>query len=93
MPTLEVAARMVEQTPGITRLMDRLEAKGLVRRERCPVDRRQHLCWVTPAGVELLARLEGPTEAVAAETLRNVPATQRATIMRALDAIRDSGGA
>src|SRR5262245_1756339 len=29
-PTLEVADRMVEQTPGITRLLDRLEAKGLV---------------------------------------------------------------
>ena len=27
-PTLEVAARMIEQTPGITRLLDRLEAKG-----------------------------------------------------------------
>jgi DNA-binding MarR family transcriptional regulator len=35
LPTLEVAARMVEQTPGITRLLDRLEVKGLVRRQRC----------------------------------------------------------
>ena len=43
LPTLEVAERMIEQTPGVTRLLDRLEAKELVRRQRCPKDRRQHL--------------------------------------------------
>src|ERR687897_938950 len=34
LPTLDIADRMIEQAPGITRLIDRLEAKGLVRRER-----------------------------------------------------------
>ena len=38
-PTLEVGARMVEQTPGITRLLDRLEAKQLVRRQ---AEQREH---------------------------------------------------
>ncbi len=32
LPTLEIAERMIEQAPGITRLLDRLEAKGLVVR-------------------------------------------------------------
>src|ERR1700752_2165546 len=59
-PTLEVAQRMVEQTPGITRLLDRLQAKGLVKRQRCPKDRRQHLCWITPKGATLLEKLDGP---------------------------------
>src|ERR1035437_4343698 len=45
LPTLEVGARMVEQTPGVTRLLDRLEAKDLVRRQRCPNDRPPHLSW------------------------------------------------
>ena len=40
LPTLEIAARMIEQAPGITRLLDRLERKGLIRRQRCPEDRR-----------------------------------------------------
>src|SRR3954466_7364516 len=35
LPTLDIAERMIEQTPGITRLMDRLEAKKLVVRKRC----------------------------------------------------------
>ena len=35
LPTLEIGERMIEQAPGVTRLLDRLEAKGLVRRQRC----------------------------------------------------------
>ncbi len=33
LPTLEIAERMIERAPGITRLIDRLETKGLVSRE------------------------------------------------------------
>ena len=50
-PTLDIADRMIEKTPGITRLLDKLEAKHLVRRRRCPEDRRQVLCWITDAGL------------------------------------------
>jgi DNA-binding MarR family transcriptional regulator len=56
-PTLEVAARMIEETPGVTRLLDRLEAKAYIRRQRCPRDRRQHLCWLSGEGARLLERL------------------------------------
>ena len=34
LPTLDIAEKMIEQAPGITRLLDRLEKKKLVRRER-----------------------------------------------------------
>ena len=60
LPTLEVGARMMEQTPGVTRLLDRLEAKGLVRRQRCPKDRRQHLCWITAEGQRPARQLDQP---------------------------------
>src|ERR1700751_4329619 len=59
-PTLDIAERMIEKTPGITRLLDKLEAKHLVRRRRCPEDRRQVLCWITEAGLNLLADLDKP---------------------------------
>ena len=49
---------MIEQTPGVTRLLDRLEAKELVRRQRCPKDRRQHLCWITAKGLALLEKID-----------------------------------
>jgi DNA-binding MarR family transcriptional regulator len=58
LPTLDIAERMVERAPGITRLIDRLESKGLVKRERCAEGRRQVLCWINPAGLQLLQGLE-----------------------------------
>lgn len=62
LPTLEVAERMTEQTPGITRLVDRLEAKGLVLRRRVDRDRRQVLCCLTPRGAELLEKMDRPMD-------------------------------
>src|SRR5687767_11352943 len=59
LPTLEIAERMVEQTPGITRLIDRLEAKRLVSRKRCLTDRRQVFCLISEHGLDLLSRLDG----------------------------------
>jgi DNA-binding MarR family transcriptional regulator len=58
LPTLVVGERMVQQTPGITRLIDRLEAKGLVRRERCSRDRRVVYCAITEAGLDVLQRAD-----------------------------------
>jgi DNA-binding MarR family transcriptional regulator len=62
LPTLEIADRMVEQTPGITRLIDRLEAKRLVSRERCTTDRRQVFCRISPEGLALLLSLDLPLQ-------------------------------
>jgi DNA-binding MarR family transcriptional regulator len=58
LPTLEIGARLIEKSPGVTRLLDRLETKGLVRRERCAEDRRQVLCRITDKGLSLLNTLE-----------------------------------
>ena len=58
--TLEIADRVLEQTPGITRLLDRLKAKGLVVRWRHERDRRQVLCAITEAGLALLSTLDEP---------------------------------
>jgi DNA-binding MarR family transcriptional regulator len=87
-PTLDVAERMVEQAPGITRLMDRLEAKGLVRRERCAEDRRQVLCWATPRGLELLATLDEPVDAAGQRAMAPLSEAEKRELIRLLAAIR-----
>jgi DNA-binding MarR family transcriptional regulator len=87
-PTLEVAQRMVEQTPGITRLLDRLEAKGLVKRQRCPQDRRQHLCWITPKSAALLEKLDGPMVQCGEHLMKGLKQAERTALIRLLDTLR-----
>ncbi len=62
LPTLTIAERMIERTPGITRMIDRLEAKELVRRESCPEDRRCVYCRITEKGLNLLELLDAPVD-------------------------------
>jgi DNA-binding MarR family transcriptional regulator len=64
LPTLSVAERMIERTPGVTRLIDRMERKGWVRRQRCTEDRRRVWCRITDDGLELLARLDEPIDEI-----------------------------
>lgn len=58
LPTLAVRDRLIEEAPGITRLVDKLEAAGHVTRERSTPDRRQVICYITPKGLGLLRKLE-----------------------------------
>jgi MarR family transcriptional regulator, organic hydroperoxide resistance regulator len=88
LPTLEVADRMVEQTPGITRLLDRLEAKGFVKRQRCPKDRRQHLCWITPNGAALLEKLDEPLAELGEHLMKVLKQEEWIALIRLLDALR-----
>jgi len=63
LPTLDIAERMVEQTPGITRLLDRLERKQLVKRKRGATDRRQVMVQITGEGLAVLADLDDAVDA------------------------------
>ncbi len=58
LPTLTVRDRLIDEAPGITRLLDRLEAAELVRRERSTPDRRQVMCVITAKGLALLEKLD-----------------------------------
>ena len=58
LPTMEIAQRMIEDAPGITRFVNALEQRGLLRREQWTGDRRQMLCQITPAGLRLLEKLD-----------------------------------
>ncbi len=89
LPTLEIALRMIEQAPGITRLLDRLEAKALVRRERCRDDRRQVLCSISGAGLEVLARLDGPVVDTTREAFAALDSDRTDQLIQLLDVLRD----
>jgi DNA-binding MarR family transcriptional regulator len=56
----EIAGRMITRDPDITRLLDRLEKRGLIVRRRETEDRRAVLARITEDGLDLLARLDEP---------------------------------
>jgi DNA-binding MarR family transcriptional regulator len=88
LPTLEIGERMIEQAPGVTRLLDRLEAKGLVRRARCRTDRRQVLCAIDRAGTRLLDDLERPMREASQRRLAGLDARGLETLITLMEAVR-----
>lgn len=58
----EIGGRMVTTVPDVTRLLDRLEARGLISRERPANNRRLVLTRITDEGLRLLEELDGPVE-------------------------------
>ncbi len=88
LPTLDIADRMIERTPGITRLLDRLERKGWVRRERCATDRRQVLCYISASGLKLLAALDAPVDAFDNASMAPLAPAEVTLLVKLLDRVR-----
>ena len=88
LPTLAIGDRMIERTPGVTRLIDRLAAKGWVCRQRAEDDRRRVDCRITDDGLELLASLDEPMDRIDDELLGMLSLDQQRTLVDLLDRIR-----
>jgi len=58
----EIGSRMITRDPDITRLLDRLEKRGLILRARDTKDRRMVLTRISQEGLKLLARLDEPVQ-------------------------------
>jgi DNA-binding MarR family transcriptional regulator len=82
LPTLDIAERMIEQAPGITRLLDRLERKKLVRRERPSNNRRQVLCYITKPGLDLLQELDTPVRNKVKQALHRLDESEIEELIR-----------
>ncbi len=86
--TLTIADRMIERAPGITRMIDRLEAKGLVARERCGEDRRCVYCRITGKGLELLKKLDRPVDEVTQAAFAALNPQELAQLVKLLERVR-----
>jgi len=60
LPCGEIASRMITRDPDVTRLLDRLEKRGLISRCRETKDRRTVMTRIAPPGLKLLASLDDP---------------------------------
>jgi len=90
LPTLEIVERLIEETPGITRLIDRLEAKELVARERCLTDRRQVFCRITKTGLKVLTQLDKPLNSAEEEALGRLKKRELEELVDLLDRAREA---
>jgi len=64
LPSLEIGVRMIQRVPDVTRIVDRLEVDGMVRRARTNEDRRVVLVQITAKGLDLLSKLDAPVNAL-----------------------------
>jgi DNA-binding MarR family transcriptional regulator len=81
LPCSEIGGRMITHDPDITRLLNRLEQRGLVERTRDQHDRRVIFGKISTAGQKLLREMDGPVEQHSREMLRHVgPADLRRMI-------------
>jgi len=88
LPTLSIVERMIERTPGITRLIDRLEKKGFVHRDRSPEDRRQVVCRIAPRGAAKLKALDPVVNATDQDALESLTDSEVETLIRLMNKIR-----
>ena len=86
--TLALAARLVSRAPDITRLLDRLEQRGLVERVRPPGNRRVVEVGVTAAGLTLLADMDGAVRECNARMLGHLDRGELRTLTELLHKAR-----
>jgi DNA-binding MarR family transcriptional regulator len=90
LPTLTIGERMIEQTPGVTRLIDRLERKALVARTPCAKDRRRVFCRITTKGLDLLKELDDPINRWDTQAVSVLPPSELDALIDLLDRVRAS---
>jgi DNA-binding MarR family transcriptional regulator len=84
LPTLRLASRLVSRAPDITRLLDRLEERGLIRRERPAGNRRVVRVGITASGLALLRDLDAPVRDCHARQLGHLSAAEVKTLVALL---------
>jgi DNA-binding MarR family transcriptional regulator len=75
-PRCEVAGRMIDRAPDVTRIIDRLQARGLVERGRDAADARRSVTRITRKGLERLAEATQALRPVQREVVRRLSAGQ-----------------
>lgn len=84
-------ARAAELNPGaMTRLLDRLEAKGLVSRVADPADRRALHIHLTDAGLAIWREIDQCGQRVHDRAFGTMPQPDRDTLLRLLEQVRDN---
>jgi DNA-binding MarR family transcriptional regulator len=86
----EIGRRMVHRVPDVTRLLDRLEARGFIQRQRESGDRRVVRVWITPEGLTTLAPLDRPLAEIHRQQLGRLGEKKLRSLIALLEEARSS---
>jgi DNA-binding MarR family transcriptional regulator len=81
---------MISPDPDMTRLLDRMETRGLIRRERSSQDRRVVVTWIAQDGLDLVGSIDEPLQAAFRQTLGRMGQRRLADLIEILEALREA---
>ncbi|MDQ3800998.1 MAG: MarR family transcriptional regulator [Acidobacteriota bacterium] len=87
----EIGKSMINKDSDITRLLDRLESRKLILRERQAHDRRVVKAYITDAGLAILADLDKPVGECHERQLGHLNEKELSDLSRLLEIVRKSG--
>jgi DNA-binding MarR family transcriptional regulator len=82
-----ISDRMISHDPDMTRLLDRMEKRDLITRQRQKDDRRVVKTRITPEGLEVLKGLDEPVREVHKRQFRHIPSSRLKTLAELLDQV------
>ncbi len=88
LPCGEICERMVRRDPDLTRLLDRLEARGVVSRVRGEKDRRVVRAFITDTGLQLLSELDCPVDESLRQALSGMTSARMRELLGLLEEVR-----
>ena len=91
LPCRAIGERMISHDPDMTRLLDRMEKRGLISRARQTDDRRVVKTRITSAGLGLLKSLDQPVRELHKRQFHHLPAARLKTLAKLLEEVRARG--
>jgi DNA-binding MarR family transcriptional regulator len=92
LPCSEIAKRLINRDPDVTRLLDRMEKRGLISRQRATTDRRVVVTKITPEGLAALGALDEPVRNAHRATLGHLGAKRLQLLVELLETARERVG-
>lgn len=84
----DISERLLDRTPDVTRLLNRLERNGLIQRARAEHDRRVVEVCITEEGAELLARMSPEVDAIQDHITRHLSDDEHRQLSALLERLR-----
>lgn len=90
LPVMEIGRRMIEKSPDVSRIIDRLIDMGLAKRRRQRNDRRVVMVTIAKKGLDLLEKMDGPVNEDVERMLGGVKNSELKQLIELLEKVRES---